>query len=24
VLVRALEPFPAQRGMIGRLLGLFG
>jgi protein phosphatase len=24
VLVRALEPFPAQRGVIGRLLGLFG
>jgi len=24
VLVRVLEPFPAQRGMIGRLLGLFG
>jgi PPM family protein phosphatase len=24
VLVKVLEPFPAQRGMIGRLLGLFG
>jgi protein phosphatase len=24
VLVKALEPFPAQRGVIGRLLGLFG
>jgi len=24
VLAKVLEPFPAQRGMIGRLLGLFG